>query len=329
MHAVGARLGATTLEDARRGLHEMGELSTIPRYRTQERRILEMQLQWLEAPPREAISPPAQARSMGAQPSGSTRRTPRCLPGHALRAGAVRAYGVEPPPQAPPGGPPVVVHRDKCQGCGLDLKLHAKKSILVCDSCGYSETYVDTTTNALPYKSNVEISNFSYKKINHFNEWLMQIQGKENRNVPPAVIDQVKESMIKKGIRVSDATTHMVREELKVLKMSRLYHHVAQITSQVSGKPPPTLSVEIEEKCRMMFVAIQEPFEMHCPPHRKNFLSYPYCLFKFLELLGERMSLSSFILLKGKDKLLKQDQIFEKICHSLNWEFIPSALKKP
>ena len=31
-----------------------------------------------------------------------------------------------------------------------------------------------------------------------------------------------------------------------------------------------------------------------------------------------------FSLLKGKEKLQRQDEIFEKICHELEWEFIPS-----
>ena len=66
-------------------------------------------------------------------------------------------------------------------------------------------------------------------------------------------------------------------------------------------------------------------FEKHCPPDRKNFLSYSYCLYKFFQLLGYDDLLSSFSLLKGKDKLHKQDLIFEKICKDLEWEFLPSV----
>jgi hypothetical protein len=326
MHSVGVRLGATSEEDARRGLCEMRELGgpAVPRHRIRERRTLEMQLRWLEEssdPGREAGAVPMPPV---ARPVDSGAKV-RYLPSHELHASSVRAFGVPPPATDPPPGASVAGAVDVCKQCGVDLKLLLKKSILVCDQCGYSETYIDTTTNALPYKSNVEITNFSYKKINHFNEWLMQIQGKENRNVPPDIIDEIRDRLVRKGVGMAEVTTHMVRDELKGLKLSRLYHHVAQIASHVSGKPPPTLSVEIEEKCRMMFVAIQEPFEVHCPPQRKNFLSYPYCLFKFLELLGERNTLGSFILLKGKDKLMKQDQIFEKICNTLNWEFVPSV----
>lgn len=124
---------------------------------------------------------------------------------------------------------------------------------------------------------------------------------------------------------MSQITTHKVRDVLKSLRLNKMYEHVTQITCKVTGQEPPHLSAEIEEKCRLMFIAIQIPFEQHCPVDRKNFLSYPYCLFKFLQLLGCTHVLKSFILLKGKDKLQKQDMIFEKICSTLGWEFIPST----
>ena len=51
--------------------------------------------------------------------------------------------------------------------------------------------------------------------------------------------------------------------------------------------PAPKLSPYLEDKLKLMFSEIQEPFEKHCPPTRKNFLSYSYVLYKFCELLGE------------------------------------------
>ena len=86
-----------------------------------------------------------------------------------------------------------------------------------------------------------------------------------------------------------------------------------------------TLTVEDEEQLKLMFLSIQASFDRHCPPDRKNFLSYSYCLFKFCELLGLDSFLSMFSLLKGRDKLHRQDLIFKKICEDLDWEFIPSV----
>lgn len=74
-----------------------------------------------------------------------------------------------------------------------------------------------------------------------------------------------------------------------------------------------------------MFQAIQAPFEKHCPPDRKNFLSYSYCLYKFCELLRMDEYLNHFSLLKGRDKLYRQDEIFRKICQELNWQFIRAS----
>ena len=97
--------------------------------------------------------------------------------------------------------------------------------------------------------------------------------------------------------------------------------------------PPPPFFCLVALLCSLVtahfvfspqFIAMQPAFEKHCPKDRKNFLSYSYCLYKFFQLLGFEDYLNSFTLLKGRDKLHRQDQIFRKICVELNWEFVPS-----
>jgi hypothetical protein len=214
---------------------------------------------------------------------------------------------------------------DVCPYCKIDMRMAPAKGTIICEECGLSQTFMDVTVNALPYRNNVELPSFSYKRINHFNDWLMQVQGKESMSVPDSVCTRVRELIVKRNIPMEDVNNKVTRDILKALKMNKMYDHITQITHKVTGRKPPHLSIEIEEKCRLMFIAIQRPFEVHCPPERKNFLSYPYCLFKFLELLGCTEILDSFILLKGKDKLRKQDLIFKKICETLDWEFIRSV----
>ena len=123
---------------------------------------------------------------------------------------------------------------------------------------------------------------------------------------------------------VSKITSKKVREVLKDLKYRKYYEHVTQIACKLTGRMPPRMTSHQEEQCRLMFMAIQSPFEKHCPKDRKNFLSYSYCLYKFCELMGYDEFLHCFSLLKGRDKLFKQDTIFKKICKELNWEFVPS-----
>ena len=66
---------------------------------------------------------------------------------------------------------------------------------------------------------------------------------------------------------------------------------------------------------------IQELMDLYKPPGRKNFLSYPYILFKFSELLELDELLTYFPMLKPT-KLMEQDVIWAKFCKHLKWNFI-------
>lgn len=216
--------------------------------------------------------------------------------------------------------------RDECPLCHDSLILVSNKAIMTCKACGYSIAYLDATMQSMSYSDDVEFSSFSYKRINHFNEWLQQVQAKENFEIPESIMDAVMNELYRQRItNTREITPKKVREILKILKLRKAYEHVAQITCRLTGAKPLRIPPEAEEMCRLMFIAVQPAFEKHCPKDRKNFLSYSYCLFKFFQLLGYDEFLESFTLLKGRDKLLRQDEIFKKICEELDWEFLPSV----
>ena len=222
--------------------------------------------------------------------------------------------------------PKIAVHtRDSCPICSEKLLLVAARAIMVCGECGYSVTYLDSTMSSMSYNDEVEFSSFSYKRINHFNEWLQQVQAKESYEVPAETIELVMQELYRQRVtKLDDITPRRVRDTLKTLKLRKSYEHVAQITSRLTGRRAPRMSPETEDTCRLMFIAVQPVFEKHCPKDRKNFLSYSYCLYKFFQILGCDEFLDSFSLLKGRDKLFRQDEIFKKICVDLDWVFYPS-----
>ena len=82
--------------------------------------------------------------------------------------------------------------------------------------------------------------------------------------------------------------------------------------------------VNMKSNYEIMFKEIQKPFLEHCPVNRKNFLSYSYVLHKFCELLELDHLLEHFPLLKSREKLQQQDRIWEKMCNTLQWQYIPS-----
>ena len=222
--------------------------------------------------------------------------------------------------------PKLALHtRDECPLCRETLMLVNTKAIMTCPKCGYAVTYLDATMQSMSYSDDVEFSSFSYKRINHFNEWLQQVQAKENFDISDEVMHEIMDELYKQRVTKDQINQKRVREVLKTLKLRKSYEHVAAITSKLTGIRPMRIPPEAEETCRLMFIAVQPAFEKHCPKDRKNFLSYSYCLYKFFQLLGYDDFLESFTLLKGRDKLTKQDEIFKKICEELDWEWINST----
>lgn len=216
--------------------------------------------------------------------------------------------------------------RDECPLCSETLMLINSKAIMTCPKCGYAVTYLDATMSSMSYSDDVEFSSFSYKRINHFNEWLQQVQAKENFDCTDEMMQQIMGELYKQRItKTEDITSKKVREVLKTLKMRKAYEHVAIIYCKLTGSKPMRIHPQAEETCRLMFIAVQPAFEKHCPKDRKNFLSYSFCLYKFFQLLGYDQFLDSFSLLKGRDKLNRQDEIWKSICQELDWQFFPSS----
>jgi len=221
------------------------------------------------------------------------------------------------------------VHIDQCPKCEYSNIIHMRSTAdLVCDGCG--EIVATAMTEELTYREEQETSekiiNYSYKRENHFNEWLSQFQAQEMTNIPEEVIEQLRSELKKMKIKNLEDITHAkIRGLLKKLRLNKYYEHVPYITNILNGIKPPNMPQELEETLRIMFKDIQRPFDDNCPSERKNFLSYSYVLYKFCELLGEDDFLQYFPLLKSKEKLYQQDVIWKKICHDLRWEFIPTV----
>lgn len=216
-----------------------------------------------------------------------------------------------------------------CSQCNIPKIISYLDSSLICPECGTSDTYFDTGINNLSYEQEINSEgniNFSYKRINHFNEWLAQFQAKESTEIPDELLNELRNEFHKNKIKsTNEITKSKVKQFLKKLKYNKYYEHVTHITNILSGTKPPSMTPDVEEKLRSMFRNIQEPFERNKPKDRLNFLSYSYCLYKFCELLGYDDLLCNFPLLKSREKLHQQDVIWKKICKDLDWEYIATV----
>ena len=217
------------------------------------------------------------------------------------------------------------INNEICYRCNNPLICLQQDAIMICSNCGYQELLLVEQNRPILKQNTKDTSHFSYKRINHFREWCNQVQGKESTDIPNDVFEKILNEIKKEKIMDTKKITYSkMREILKRLRINKYYEHINYIINRINGIPTPQFSPELEEKLCSMFRDIQGPFLKHCPKDRKNFLSYSYVLYKFFQILGLTEYLKFFPLLKSREKLYIQDQIWKKICEELNYKVIPS-----
>jgi hypothetical protein len=212
-----------------------------------------------------------------------------------------------------------------CKNCKNQMTCLQHDAIIICNICGYQELLLVEQNRPILKQNTKDTSHFSYKRINHFREWCNQVQGKESTDIPDEIFEKILTEIKKEKIMDTKTITYnKMRDILKRLRINKYYEHINYIINRINGIPTPQFSQELEDKLCNMFRNIQAPFLKHCPKDRKNFLSYSYVLYKFFQILGLNEYLKYFPLLKSREKLYVQDQIWKKICLELNYEIIPS-----
>ncbi len=214
---------------------------------------------------------------------------------------------------------------DVCDNCKVEMLLEQNTGFLICIKCGFQEEVLIDSDKPSYKDPPKEMTSFCYKRINHLNEFLAQFQAKETTEIPEEIYNEILVEIKKERIEnMADITSDKLRSILRKIKRNVYYEHRAYIINQLNGLPPPIISPEVEEIIRSMFKEIQVPFDKYCPKKRKNFLSYNYVMYKFFELLELDEYLHCFQLLKSRNKLHQQDQIWKNICKDVKWQFIPS-----
>lgn len=214
----------------------------------------------------------------------------------------------------------------ECPYCdNKERQMFINEGLVHCSKCSTIEHIINDNDKPSYKEPPKEISYFAYARINHFVEWLNNIQGKETTNINDEVFDNILLEL--KKYRVTNLTVvkkNMIKDILKKLKLNKYYEHTPYIWNRITGLPNPHFTPELEEKLKNMFKELQVPYLKFSPPKRKNFLSYSYTLHKLLGILGETKLMKHFHLLKNREKLHQQEQIWKNICEYLGWEFIRS-----
>jgi len=217
-----------------------------------------------------------------------------------------------------------------CKTCQSESYYYdPKTSLEICNDCGLTNYILYNEENGVSYTENVEqVVLFNYKRNNHFQECLNQLQAKENTSIPPIIIQKLAAEFKKYNITNPKLfTPKLVKVYLRKLEYNKYYEHIPTIINEFCGLPAPKLTPELEQQLKIMFDEIQIPFEkyrLQICPMRKNFLNYNYIFYKMCQLLNKDEFLNCFPLLKSREKLYEHDLIWKGICKDLRWQFIPS-----
>ena len=213
----------------------------------------------------------------------------------------------------------------KCVNCGEEMTNILQEALIVCLNCGYQDVLLAEQNRPVMLFDKKDGIHYSYKRINHFREWISQIQGKESTDIPNEVFEKILNELKKEKITdTTKLTPKFMRTILKKLRTHKYYEHTTYIINRINGIPPPQFSPELEQKLSNMFMQTQPLFIKYAPPNRLNFISYSYILHKFFLILNMPEYLTLFPLLKSRQKIAQNEEVFKKICTELNWNWIPS-----
>jgi hypothetical protein len=222
----------------------------------------------------------------------------------------------------------IVYSYDICMNCGTGEMIHQdEEGVLICNNkqCGHYFTYIVDSSKPTNKEPPNEVSYTAYIRLNHFKEILSQFQAKETTNIPPKIIQAIRDRIKKERIDIQTQLNYpRMREILKKLKFNKYFEHVQYINS-IFGIQPPLMNEKLTETLCVLFIEIQQPWALHCPPDRVNFFNYSYILYQLCVLLGQKQYLPFISLLKNDLKQKQQDEIWKLICRDLKWDFTPTV----
>jgi hypothetical protein len=216
---------------------------------------------------------------------------------------------------------------DVCEYCRQgEMIPQDEEGILICNNkdCSKFITYIIDSSKPTNKEPPNEVSYTAYIRLNHFKEILSQFQAKETTQIPEEVIGAIRARIKKERIEdMSQINYDKMRDILRKLGFNKYFEHIQYINS-LFGIKPPIMNEELHETLCVLFIEIQKPWAMHCPANRTNFFNYTYTLYQLCVLLDQTQYLPYIPLLKDLEKQRAQDQIWQQVCNTLGWLYIPS-----
>ena len=208
-------------------------------------------------------------------------------------------------------------------------------SQITCAECGTIYNINFSENNNFYDYSRINVNQkYHYEKKCHFRDTINQYQGKQNKYIPEEVYQNLEEMLEKHGLvspltnsntdrlkRFNKVTKEHIRTFLTETGFQKYYEDLHLIYSKITGKPRTDIS-KFEKALYEDFDQLVKVY-LSLKLKRKNFLNSHYVLRQLLLKHGVKVPADDLSCLKTQQRLQEHDDIYQRCCELLNWNFTP------
>jgi hypothetical protein len=195
----------------------------------------------------------------------------------------------------------------------------------ICVNCGLECVLYENMEMGYKDIDHININKtYTYEKICHFKDTVMRFQSKQNKYIPDKVFDDLFDMLKNHGMyecRKTKVSIKHVRDFLHELGYNKYYEDIQLIWSKITGNPTKDIS-HLEERLYKDFNDLVSVF-YSLYNNRKNFLNSQYVLKQLLRRYHYEVKDTDLIMLKTTARIKEHDEMYEKCCEILNWNFRP------
>jgi hypothetical protein len=203
-------------------------------------------------------------------------------------------------------------------------------SEMVCTFCGLTETLHGTVLEdeQFYFQEGHRAKHGSYDPSKHCRFWIERIQGRETKDIPEEVLNDIKKCIKDNNIRnIEDITCDSIRNYLSYTNNTSYNKHIPLIRKIITGEPPAQLTDPELQIIQIYFDKVIRIYDDIKPITKTSVPYHPYLIYKILEHIlhtkardegyksRERIiKVMSCIHLQARDTLIENDKMWKKIC---------------
>jgi ribosomal protein L37AE/L43A len=223
-----------------------------------------------------------------------------------------------------------------CELCNSRNFMTISDNTKICENCGLQiNVYMYTVENVgFSQLQHINLNQkYKYEKSCHFKDTINQFQTIQNKFIPDKVFKDLDDMIEKYGLKNKQGKTiqeiyskvnkQHIRKFLNETGNNKYYEDLQLFFCKITGNKPPDIS-HLEKNLFEDFNKLVDAFlQISCNTNRKNFLNSQYVLKQLLRRYNYHVKDDDLCMLKTPARIREHDEIYEKCCEILNWNYQP------